>query len=88
MMTVAETEKRAAQRRTILKGGHIVFNGGRSTIDCTVRNLSPKGAKLLVTSAFGIPDTFDLLVQGNSRQPCRVAWRKAKEIGVAFVTEH
>jgi len=48
-------ENRTALRRTTLKGARIVFNAGRSTIDCTVRNLSSKGAKLQVSSAWAFP---------------------------------
>ena len=90
MATMAEfeNEKRSAPRRTTLKGGKIVFNAGRSTIDCTVRNLSNKGAKLVVSSVVGIPETFDLVLDGHSRQPCRITWRRLKEIGVEFRTEH
>jgi hypothetical protein len=88
MLTEPGSESRVAQRRTTLKGGKIVFNAGRSTIDCTVRNLSAKGAKLLVTSVVGVPDTFDLLLDSASRQPCRVVWRTLKELGVEFRTEH
>lgn len=83
-----ETDHRAAARRTTLKGGRIVFNAGRSTIDCTVRNLSSKGAKLQVASVVGIPETFDLVLQGGPRQSCRVKWRTLKELGVEFHTEH
>ncbi|MEQ1768421.1 MAG: PilZ domain-containing protein [Devosia sp.] len=82
---MTDTDNRAAQRRPTLKGGKIVFNHSRSTIDCTVRNLSPRGAKLQVASAIGIPDVFDLVLPNTLRQPCRVAWRKPKEIGVSFV---
>ena len=88
MMTEPQTENRAQQRRTTLKGGQIVFNAGRSTIDCTVRNLSRDGAKLLVASVVGIPETFDLLLPNTARQPCRVAWRKVKEMGVVFTAAH
>lgn len=88
MMTTPDTENRAAQRRTTLKGGHIAFNAGRSTIDCTVRNLSRNGAKLVVASVVGIPDSFDLLLPNTHRQPCHVVWRKAKELGVEFETAH
>ena len=84
MLPSSQAENRQVQRRTILKGGRIVFNAGRSTIDCKVRNLSSRGAKLLVSSVVGIPDTFDLLLEGNSRQPCRVVWRTLKELGVQF----
>ena len=40
------------------------------------------------SSVVGIPETFDLVLDGHSRQPCRVAWRRLKEIGVEFRTEH
>lgn len=84
-MTTPDAEHRTTQRRTTLKAGHIMFNGGRSSIDCTVRNLSRSGAKLLVASVIGIPDTFDLVLPNTHKQPCRLAWRKAKEIGVEFI---
>jgi hypothetical protein len=78
------SESRGAQRHRTLKGAHIVFNAGRSTIDCTVRNLSANGAKLDVTSVVGIPNSFDLLL-GEQRQACRVVWRSLKQLGVEFV---
>ena len=87
MLGSPRLENRLDQRRSTLKGGRIVFNAGRSTIDCTVRNLSSAGAKLQVTSVVGIPDTFDLLLEGSARQPCRVAWRTLKELGVQFRNE-
>ena len=87
-MIEPSTEHRTTQRRTTLKGGHIVFNGGRSTIDCTVRNLSRDGAKLQVASVIGIPDSFDLVLPNTTRQPCKIAWRKVKEVGVEFLAAH
>jgi hypothetical protein len=87
-MTDTDSEKRGVPRRTTLKSGKIVFNAGRSTIDCTVRNLSATGAKLQVSSVVGIPDTFDLMLDGHTKQPCRIKWRRLKEIGVGFQREH
>lgn len=88
MFVEQQEDHRQALRRLTLKGARIAFNGGRSTVDCTVRNLSPRGAKLQLASVVGIPDTFDLLLDGSSRQPCRVVWRRLKELGIAFRTEH
>jgi hypothetical protein len=79
-------EHRGAERRKTLKAGRIVFNAGRSTISCTIRNMSSKGAKLEVASVVGVPDTFDLVLAPHSNQPCRVKWRRLKELGVEFVT--
>jgi hypothetical protein len=88
MMAQPEVERRIASRRTTLKGGRVAFNAGRSTVDCTVRNLSNKGAKLIVNSVVGIPDTFDLVLSDHSKQACRVIWRSLKELGVEFVATH
>jgi hypothetical protein len=85
MLADQQTERRAAPRRLVLKGGRIVFNNGFSTLDCRVRNLSEGGARLQVASVVGVPDRFDLVVTDtNERQPCRIAWRNGNLIGVAF----
>jgi hypothetical protein len=76
-------DHRSKQRHRTLKGARIVFNGGRSTIDCTVRNLSETGAKLEVASVVGVPPTFDLAL-GEELRPCRVVWRTLKQLGVEF----
>lgn len=78
-------DKRASPRHRTLKGAHIVFNNGASTIDCIVRDLSETGARLKVTTVLGIPDLFDLLIEGEGiPRPCRVARRSNSEIGVSF----
>jgi hypothetical protein len=75
---------RAALRHRVLKSGAIEFDGG--VIDCVVRNISQTGAALEVASPLGIPETFNLVVSADhARYRCRVAWRKDKRIGVAFV---
>lgn len=78
-----QTDRRAEIRHRTLKGGLIAFNGGRSTIDCRVRNLSPIGARLEVTTVLGIPDTFELAL-GGEILACRVIWRKLSELGIEF----
>ena len=75
-----------AQRRRVLKSAQIVFNGGHSTIDCVVRNVSDTGALVRIEGALNMPGEFDLIVD-DVRRPCRVAWRKVTELGVAFVVD-
>jgi PilZ domain len=77
-------ERRNEERHRVLKGAHIVFKGHAATIDCVVRNLSDRGGCLNVGSPIGIPDSFDLVLDGASVRHCRVTWRKATQIGVAF----
>lgn len=78
------SEKRGQNRHRTLKSGKIVFNGGKSVIDCTIRDLSPAGARLLVASIVGIPDRFTLETGGEGHFACSVVWRKASGLGVAF----
>ena len=78
-------ENRTSQRRRTLKGGKIVLSNGISTFDCTIRNLSETGAKLLVAGQIGIPQRFDLALDDGRRFTCDVAWRGDSEIGVKFI---
>lgn len=76
--------RRIAGRQRVLKGAYIAFNKHRTTITCTVRNFSERGACLKVESPIGIPDMFDLVLDKASVYHCRVTWRKATQIGVNF----
>lgn len=81
-----EAERRGQRRLRTLKGGKIVLNAGHSTIDCTVRNLSPSGALLEVQSVVGIPGQFDIIFDnGATRHTCTVRWRTQRLLGVHFV---
>lgn len=77
-------EKRLLPRRHTMIVAMIVFDSGRSRIDCVIRNLSDGGAKLEVASVKNIPQSFDLLVPRHRPHHCRVAWRALKELGVEF----
>ena len=86
-MLDASPERRSDVRNRTLYGARIAFNAGRSTINCTVRNMSQSGARLQVTSVVGVPNTFDLLIGDRDPRPCRVTWRTLKELGVEFTAQ-
>jgi hypothetical protein len=46
--------------------------------------MSPTGARLKVVSPIGIPEKFDLAIEGAPVRHCRVVWRKPDQIGVEF----
>jgi len=79
------TERRSGIRQRVLKGGTIVLPSG-GAITCMVRNVSETGAAIEVESSIAIPDTFDLLIGDGQerRHHCKVAWRTARRLGVAF----
>jgi PilZ domain-containing protein len=78
-------EKRKEPRTRTLKKARIVFNEGRSVIDCVVRNLSAHGALLVVHSLLGVPDTFELHIESDgSRRVAHTIWKREGKIGVEF----
>ncbi|MBX9828551.1 MAG: PAS-domain containing protein, partial [Xanthobacteraceae bacterium] len=78
-------ERRTIHRGRTLLGGQIVFNAGRSAIDCQVRNLTDDGACLEVVSQAGIPTQFQLTLAGD-REPrdCKMIWQSDHRMGVSF----
>ncbi len=80
-------EHRGVPRRRAFKGAQIIFNGGASAIDCTLSDISLTGARLKVVTPVGVPDRFTLLILADGvRHECRVAWKRANDIGVSFMT--
>ena len=77
-------ERRQVQRVRTLKSGHVVIDTKTPALECIVRNLSPRGALLMVSSLAGIPESFELLLESKRRHPCRVIWRGENRLGVEF----
>jgi diguanylate cyclase (GGDEF)-like protein len=73
-------------RRRVLKAGQIVFNGGTSSIDCTVRSLSDGGAGIDVSSTVGVPKSFDLAIKADGlKKPARIVAHTERHLEVEFV---
>jgi hypothetical protein len=78
-------EHRQVPRHRTYKAARIAFQGDRAVITCLVRNLSDKGACLLVDNPVGIPESFNLVFDsGEPSRLSQVIWRKEKRIGVEF----
>lgn len=79
--------KRDSQWRRVLKGGQIVFNNRRSTVDCTIRGLSEAGARIDVSSTQGLPKDFLLSIRGDGIEiPSRVTHWGDRNLEVEFST--
>lgn len=84
-MTTVETERREASRNRTILGAQAVFNDGRSTIDCVVKNLSAKGALLTLPEPTSLPQSFQLRVNGRDETwAARVTRRSLKGVAVSF----
>jgi hypothetical protein len=77
-------EKRIHARHRVFKGGRLAFKGG-SSVECTVRNISPGGARVDVTSPIALPAQLTLLIDTDHfRRLCHPVWTHNTRIGVAF----
>ena len=75
--------RRRVPRVLVLDPGKILLDG--SEIQCTVRNLSRLGACLVVQSTYKLPAVFQLFMQNQAPQTCKVIWRDDMMLGVRFV---
>jgi hypothetical protein len=81
-------ERRAGQRRRVLKGAVMTFNKGYSAFECVVRNQSGSGAKLSLGETFALPNRFRLAITGeDDGHMAEVVWRSLSEMGVRYADE-
>lgn len=79
--------KRIDARQKVLKSGRIVLDD-LSGFDCTLRDVSTTGAKLITKKPDDVPETFRLLIMSDSTiRPVKVMWRKPDSVGVHFTGE-
>jgi len=81
-------ERRQHGRRRVVLRGTLLPYDAPTVILCTIRNISAYGAYLRTAVRSSIPDTFDLLIEGEKgaveRKRCKVAWRNDNDVGVTF----
>jgi len=75
---------RAIRRRTLLSA-KIVFNTGQTVLNCTIRDLSETGAKLVFGVVPSCPRVFDLVMSSGTVRRCEVAYRREYTLGVRFL---
>jgi hypothetical protein len=75
--------KGGSARTGIAKGAFIVIGDKAAKLECIVRNHSETGANLQVATTFGLPQDFDVVIDGTRRR-CRSMWRTGTEIGIRF----
>jgi hypothetical protein len=86
-MSDAAEEKRRGPRRRVLKGAIVAYNDRRSTMPCSVRDISDAGARLRMDCSMTPPDTFLLIIELDGIEvDCEVVWRKPPDLAVAFVS--
>ncbi len=78
-------DHRRHPRQLVLKTGKIDCAGEGGMVDCALLNISRSGACVLVPDASVIPNSVNMIIDGDSEiRHCNVAWRAGARIGVAF----
>jgi len=78
-------ERRRVPRLKCLLTGILAFDDRTSTMDCTVRNISAWGARVVLPDAFRLPEAFNLVVPHHSQtHRAEVIWRKGDNAGLAL----
>jgi hypothetical protein len=84
-MTDPMPERRRQPRQRSLLRGKLFFNNRLNVVDCTIRDMSDLGARVVHSEAVAIPDDLELYIpQKDQTFNVRVVWRRGQEAGVAF----
>jgi hypothetical protein len=79
------TERRKQTRLRVFLKGRIHFNNGASSLDCLVRDMSPIGARLVLSETATLPERFELFIPQKERTyRAALRWRREEGIGVTF----
>jgi hypothetical protein len=82
-------QPRSSTRKARNHGAWITLDGDKRSHECHVLDISTGGAKLVADVDAPVGSLFKLSVTPHSivRKPCKVAWRKGRQIGVTFQEE-
>lgn len=82
---LSKPRSRVDDNTRVLKAGRLVFNGGKTSLRCTVNSLSRSGAAVNVTSTAGLPDRVALLIDADATSRlCDVTAKADQHLELAF----
>jgi len=88
MTSEPNTHKLRKPRQRVLKTAKIVMLNDSRFYDCTVRDISEGGAKLICGEQAYIPNEFRFYTPwDHTIRSARVVWRKDNQMGIAFTSE-
>jgi hypothetical protein len=81
-------ERRVLVRHKTFIKGRIYFNNRLSSVDCIVRDMTERGARLQVPESVAVPDAFEISLPNKDEQyRAQAQWRKGDQIGVSWMSE-
>ena len=81
-------ERRALVRHKTLIEGRIYFNNRMTSMDCIVRDVTEKGARLQVSESVALPDAFEIYLPNKDEHfRAQAQWRKGDQLGVSWTPD-
>jgi hypothetical protein len=82
-------DKRQILRARTFRSARCVFNAGGSTLDVTLRDISPTGARISGDGLIVLPPTFEVQILdgfgGYSSRRARLVWARGAGAGLEFI---
>ncbi|HLK24141.1 MAG TPA: PilZ domain-containing protein [Caulobacteraceae bacterium] len=81
--------RRVDLRARSLMTGKVIVGDCQMSVDCIIRNLSQRGARITIPRGIDLPALVGLMiVREGVYCEAAVAWRKGDQTGLAFRTRH
>jgi PilZ domain-containing protein len=76
--------RRQPRKSIVLSANARGVKDGTALASCQVLDISEGGARLKLDCPGDVPDSFVLVLYGQTFRYCEVRWRSASEVGVQF----
>jgi len=78
--------RRRNLRRALCVKALLIRDEPQASVACNVVDISETGARLVFRDAMAVPDRFTIVLtpHGAPSRRCRLVWRGASDVGVAF----
>ena len=81
-----QPERPRRTRKRVLLAGFITYSNGLHTLNCSVKDISEDGARIVASGALPFPDQIYLVViNRRSAHQAVVVWRRGQQAGLKFV---
>jgi hypothetical protein len=81
-------QRRASPRSRTLLEGHIIYNNRLSRMECTVRDLSETGARIVFEQPVKVPAQFELHIPKRKLvRHAQVMWYDGQNHGIMFLDD-
>jgi hypothetical protein len=88
MSVIDPINKRQSPRKRVLKTAKIYRLNGAHAMDCTLRDISETGARIVCKDQLALPNEMKLVLPMDGlMQMARVVWRKGDLAGIEFMGE-